>query len=189
VLVRRGWEAEVAKAATGAIQSLGDWQVADLWDVRPGSAARDFFGGWSGPRTHLRLIGCPAVHARPWEDLLASLNKKHHSTVHSTLRRAEEDGVRAELAGPAQAGRAARRLVVLHCEAWQGRGIGPEHLTLRFETFREAASSGMFARGLGGVCEFRRAGEVVAAHLLIFGKALPEVISPGLAKRRSTGTR
>jgi CelD/BcsL family acetyltransferase involved in cellulose biosynthesis len=170
VLVRRGWEAEVAKAAAGAIQSLGDWHVADLWDLRPVSATWEVFGGWSGPRTRLPVTRCPAVDARPWEDLVASLSKNNRSTVRRTLRRAEADGVRAELAGREEAGQAARRMVALHREAWQGRDIGPEHLTRRFETCLEAASSRMTARGLGGVREFRRDGEVIAAHLLLFGK-------------------
>jgi CelD/BcsL family acetyltransferase involved in cellulose biosynthesis len=170
VLVRGGWESEVAKAAAGAIQSVSDWQVADLWDVRPGSAARDVFGGWSGPRTCLQLIGCPVVEAKPWADLLASLSGKRRGTVRNTLRRAEADGVRIELAGQEEASRAARRLVDLHREAWQERDIGPEHLTRRFETFLEVANSRMTARGLGGVREFRCDGEVIVAHLLIFGK-------------------
>ena len=170
VLVRRGWEAEVAKAGAGAIQGFGDWQVADLWDVRPGSAAWDIFGGWSAPKTHLRLFGCPVIDARPWEELLASLSRNHRSTVRRTLRQAEADGVRTKLASPEEAGRAARRLVDLHRQAWQGRDIGPEHLTQRFETRLEAASSRMTARGLAGVSEFWRDGEVIATQLLIFGK-------------------
>jgi hypothetical protein len=64
-----------------------------------------------------------------------------------------------------------RKLVALHRIAWQGRGIGPEHLTRRFEDHIATAARRMTARDLGAVSEFRRDdGEVVLSNLLLFGK-------------------
>ena len=88
----------------------------------------------------------------------------------AALRRAEADGVHSELVDPHGAGRAARRLVALNRESRQGRYIGPEHLSMRFESFISAAARRMTAKGLGGISEFRRDGEVIISHFLVFGR-------------------
>jgi hypothetical protein len=65
---------------------------------------------------------------------------------------------------------AAERLVTLHREAWQGRDIGPEHLTQRFEAFTVAATQRLAYRGLGTISEFWRDGEVLISDFLMFGR-------------------
>ena len=170
VLAREGWEKEVAQAGARALEELGGWRVADLWDVRPTAAVWDIFHGWEDPKTCFRRFGSPVMDVRPWDELLASLSRNHRSTVRRTLRRAQNDGVRSELAKSADAAEAATRWMALHQKAWKGRNIAPEHLDEKFKAHLEAAARRMTARGLGSISEFWRDGEVIASHFLVFGR-------------------
>jgi hypothetical protein len=106
---------------------------------------------------------------KPWDELLMSVERKLRSNARRTLRRAKEDNIVCKLAEPADAERAARRLVALHREMWQGQDIGLEHLTSRFEAHVVAAAVRLTACGLGGIYEFWRGEEVFAAHFLLLG--------------------
>jgi CelD/BcsL family acetyltransferase involved in cellulose biosynthesis len=170
VLTRQGWEAEVAEATIQALEQIGPWHVADLHQLRPTSAVWDILRMWNGPKALVWQDSCLAIDVRPWDELLMSLKRKMRYDVRRALRRAEADGVQSKLAEPKEAEQAARRLMVLHREAWQGRDIEPQHLTRRFESHLRAAARRMTACGLGGVSEFQRDGEVIASHLLIFGR-------------------
>ena len=79
--------------------------------------------------------------------------------------------------------KAARRLVALHREAWQGRDIGPEHLTKRFETHIANAARRMTEGGLGAVSEFWRDGEVAISLRIPWG-----VLSCWPAQQRRVAT-
>jgi CelD/BcsL family acetyltransferase involved in cellulose biosynthesis len=170
VVVREGWEAQVFAAGVRALGQIDGWQVADLQQMRPGAVAWNIFKDWDGPRTRVWQDNFPIIDVRPWDEVLMSLSKNLRSTVRRTLRRAEKDGLRCELASADEAQRASRRWVALHREVWQGRDIAPEHLTRRFESHLESAACRMTARGLGGVSEFWLDGEVVISHFLIFGR-------------------
>ncbi len=113
--------------------------------------------------------GFPEVDVRPWDEVLMSLSRNLRSTVRRTLRRAEADGVGRRLAGADEATGAATRLVALHRELWREREIGPEHLTDRFESYMVAAAGRMLDRGLGGISEFWRDGEVVLSDFWVCG--------------------
>ena len=109
------------------------------------------------------------VEVQPWDELLALLSGNLRSTVRRTLRQAEVDGLQRRIADASNIPRAAERLVALHREAWQGRTIGPEHLTQRFEAFTVAAAERLAHRGLGSISEFWQDGEVLISALLVFG--------------------
>jgi hypothetical protein len=110
------------------------------------------------------------MDVKPWDGLLMSLSKRLRNNVRRSLRRAQADGVsRCEVTDLEDADHAARKLVALHREAWQGRDIDPEHLTRRFETFIAAAARRMTARRLGTIYEFRRAGETIVSGFVVFG--------------------
>jgi CelD/BcsL family acetyltransferase involved in cellulose biosynthesis len=170
VLVREGWEGRVALAAARALKELEGWWVADLRELMPEAAAWNLFREWEGLRTSLPITNYVLIHAKPWEELLASLSRKLRGSVRRTLRRAEEDGLRCEPAGLQDAERAARRLVALHRELLQGRRIDPEHLTRRYEAFMEAAARRTTARGIGRISEFRRDNAVLVSQFLLFDK-------------------
>lgn len=98
------------------------------------------------------------------------LSSNLRSTVRRALRRAEADGVRCRPAEPDAAEYAARRLVALHREMWQGRDIGPEHLTQRFESYVLATVRRMMARGFGRISEFWRDGEIIISDFWVSGQ-------------------
>lgn len=108
------------------------------------------------------------IEVKPWDELLKSLSSNLRSTVRRALRRAEADGVHHRPASATEAEEAARRLVALHRELWQGRHIGSEHLTSRFESHIIAAARRMMERGVGGISEFWRDGEVLISDFWVF---------------------
>ena len=171
VLVREGWESPVSQAGVQALRQMDGWQVADLQQLRPEAAAWGIFEGWAGPRTSIWQDNFPAVDVKPWDELLMSVERKLRSTARRTLRRAEEDGVQCELASADDVGQAARRLIDLHQEMFHGRDIAPEHLTERFRFHVVAAASRLTVRGLGGIYEFWRNGEVIVSQMLLFGRS------------------
>jgi CelD/BcsL family acetyltransferase involved in cellulose biosynthesis len=170
VIAREGWEGEVAEAGTKALRQVGSWQVADLQEVRPEAVAWAIFGGWYGPRAHVRQSSCPVVDAVPWEELLAGCSRSSREKARKAVRRAQEDGVRCELAVRDGVEQAARTWLDLHRKSWQGRGINPEHLTRRFCSHTLAAAKRMSASGCGGIYEFRRGEEVVASDFVLVGR-------------------
>ena len=171
VLVREGWERRVSEAGVQALRQIEDWQVADFQQLRPEATTWSIFEEWTGPRTRLQQDNCPSIEVRSWDELLTSLsNSKTRNAVRRTLRRAEADGVRCKLAGADEVGRAARRWVALHLESFEGRDIIPEHLSQRFQHFLETAACRVTNRGLGGISEFWRDGEVIISQFLIFGR-------------------
>jgi CelD/BcsL family acetyltransferase involved in cellulose biosynthesis len=167
VLARKGSEAEVAEAGARAIRQIGAWHVADLRQLRPASAAWGIFERWNGPKVRVLQDSCLMIDVKPWDELIGSLSRNLRKTVRRAVNRVEADGVRRRVAQPSDAERAARRLVTLHRETWQGRVISPEHLTQRFESHIVAAARRMTARGLGGISEFWRDGEVVISYLWV----------------------
>jgi CelD/BcsL family acetyltransferase involved in cellulose biosynthesis len=182
VLVREGWEEEVGRAATEALKEVSSWAVTDLQELRPQAATWEVFRDWEGSRARLWQSNCPVADIKPWDELIAALSKNHRSSVRRSLRRAEEDGLRPELAEAEDAEAAAKRLVVLHRELWQERSIGVEHTTRRFEAFVKAAAGRMTARGLGGITEFRRDGEVVISNFSVFGRDFIGYYLPGASQ-------
>lgn len=171
MLTREGREADVARLGAAVLARMDGWRVADLQELRPGGAARTLERSWSGPWTGSWQNNCPFTDLRLWEELVGGLSKNKRKVARRSLKRANEDGLRRELVGAEDAREAARRLVALHRESWEGRGIGLEHTTRRFERFQEAAAERMTARGLGAVSEFRRDnGETVVSTFVVFGR-------------------
>src|SRR5215203_4918358 len=134
-LVGEGWEGHVARAGAWALKQIGSWRVADLQMLRPEAAAWTMLKDWTGPRTSVWQFNCPIIDARPWEELLSSVKRTLRKSARRAVRRAQEDGLRREIAGPEGAEEAGRRLVAISREQWQQRWMetGPEHWTRRFE--------------------------------------------------------
>ena len=170
VIVRVGWEDKVLESGVQALKKLECWHIADLQQLRPEAAAWGIRRWWDGPRICLRQDSCPVVEVKPWDELLASLSRNLRSTVRRALRRAATDGLQRKMADASNIKYAAERLVALHREAWQGRDIGPEHVTQRFEVFTVAATQRLAYRGLGTISEFWQDGEVFTSDLLMFGR-------------------
>lgn len=185
VLVREGWEEQVAQAGARALEKLDGWRVADLRELRPEAATWDIFRKWDGLKTSVPITDYVLIHTESWEDLLASLSAKARKSARRTLRRAEEDGVRCEPVDLEDVEQAARRLVALHRELWRGRRIAPEHLTPRYEAFIEATARRMTAGGIGRISEFRRDDTVVLSQFSVFDKDFVGVYVIGASREAS----
>ncbi len=172
VLAREGWETRVLEALARTLRQIGSWQVADLHQLRPEAAAWGICRHWDGPQLRVWQDSFPVIDVRPWDELLQSLSSNLRSTVRRSLRRFEADGGRCELAGVDDAEVAARRLVTISREQWQERWLetGPEHWTSRFRSHIVAAARRMTARGLGGISEFWRDGEVIISDFWVSGR-------------------
>jgi CelD/BcsL family acetyltransferase involved in cellulose biosynthesis len=175
ILVRKGWEVQVARAGVEALRRMDPWKIIDLYDLSPEAAALNLCQKWPGPRTYIVQrawqgwqLGCPVIDVKPWDELLMSVSTRLRKNARRSLRRAEEDGVRCMLAGPEAAEQAARRLMTLHREML-GERVNPEHLTEAFESHVVAAVRRLTASKSGGVYEFWRDGEVVGSHFLLLG--------------------
>jgi CelD/BcsL family acetyltransferase involved in cellulose biosynthesis len=171
VIVRSGWEDKVLESGVQALEKLECWHIADLQQLPQEAAAWGVRRWWDGPRICLRRDSCPVVEVKPCDELLASLSRNLRSTVRRTLRRAATDGLQRKVADASNIKHAAERLVALHREAWQGRDIGPEHVTQRFEAPTVAATQRLAYRGLGTISEFWQDGEVLISDFLMFGRA------------------
>jgi hypothetical protein len=191
ILVREGWEEPVTRAGARALKELGGWHVADLQELMPEAAAWNIFRHWDGPKICVPIVDYVLLHAdSSWEELLSSLSRKLRKTARRTLRHAEQDGLRCEPAALEDAGRAAHTLVELHRELWRGRPIAPEHLSLRYEAFMQAAARRMTARGIGRISEFKREDddreeEVLVSQFLVFDKDFIGVYLTGASEEAS----
>jgi hypothetical protein len=170
VLARAGREAEVAEACGAALGGIEGWRVADLQELRPEAAAWSVFERWPGSRTSVRQSVCLFIDTEPWEELLAKLSKNGREKARKTIRRAREDGVRCEPAGPDRAREAARRWISLHKEYWRDGAVNPEHLTGRFGSFVSDAAARMAGSGCGGIYEFWHDREVIASDFVVLGR-------------------
>jgi CelD/BcsL family acetyltransferase involved in cellulose biosynthesis len=166
MLVRRGWEAKACEAGVEALRQMDGWHVADLRGIAQTATIWGLFEGWNGPRADLQVKPLWEIEVKPWEEVLASLSKKSRKMARRTLRSAEQDGARWVPAEDVE--RAARRLIALHREMRQGRGIPPERLGARYESYTVTAARRMSERGLGRISEFWRDGEVIISSFLIF---------------------
>jgi CelD/BcsL family acetyltransferase involved in cellulose biosynthesis len=172
VIIRQGWEDQVSEVLVRALGEIDSWQVADLQQLRPGSAAWSICRHWDGPQLRVWQDTFPGLDVRPWDELLQTLSSNLRSTVRRALRRFEADGGRCEIAGVDDVEAAARRLLTISREQWQDRRLehDPELWTSRFESLIVSAASRMTAGELGGISEFWRDGEVVVSSFWVSGR-------------------
>ena len=93
--------------------------------------------------------------------MLGSVSKSTRKVARRTLRRMEEDGVQWKIVNPDDTARAARVLMALHWESWQGREIDPIHRSQWFESQMTSIIRRIVASDYGGVNEFWKDGEVI----------------------------
>jgi Acetyltransferase (GNAT) domain len=183
LLAKKGWEDKVSEAGIRALRQIDSWHVVDARDVSPVATIWGIYQQWNGRQVHTLTDYYHFMEVKPWDTTLASLSRKHRSTVRRTLRRAEEDGVRSiTLAGSEGVEQAARRLVTLHRSMRQGQHITREHLTPEFESFIVAAARRMTDRGLGRILEFRRAGEAIISSFFSFGENITYAYLVGVSQ-------
>ena len=185
VIARAGFEEQVAGVMAEELRSmLGHGGIIDFGDLRSSATTWKLYRDWRGPKSSVPQAGCPVIDLGDggWDGILSSLSKNRRSTVRRALRQAKADGVRGELADAGEAEAAARRLVALHRESWQGRDIAAEHLSERWASLMVTAGKRMTERGLGAVSELWRGDELLASHLLVFGHDFVGFLTIGASK-------
>lgn len=170
VLIREGWESRVLEAAGRALRQIRSWDFADLQELRPSAAAWGIFRDWNGYKLFIQQSNCLEVDVKLWDELLADMSSKRRSNIKRNIRRARADGMDRRLAAPLEAEEAGRRMLALHKQQWEGRGINPEHLTPRFQAHIASSVRRMAESDMGGIVEFCMGSEVVASHFLMFGR-------------------
>jgi CelD/BcsL family acetyltransferase involved in cellulose biosynthesis len=182
LLARKGWEDRVCEAGVHALgRMMGRWHVIDLQTLSPAAAAWGIFQRWNGPRIEVPMTHYLCIEVKPWDEFLVLLNSNNRQTARRTLRRAEEDGVHGKLVGPEDAEQAARRLVALHRELWEGRHINQQRLSPEYESFIVSAARRMTDRGLGTISELWRDGEVVISSFAILGDKVTDAYLIGVS--------
>ena len=184
ILVREGWEVQVAEAGAEALRRLPSWHLADLQQMRAEAAAWSIFRQWTGPRARIRQDDCSVIDAKPWDELVMSLSQNHRKIARRSVRRVREDGVCCQTASPADTERAARALVALIREQWQERWqyTDPDLWSSTFESHMVAAARRMTAYGLGSISEFWRDGQVIISNFLLFGNDFVAAYWAGASK-------
>ena len=182
ILVREGWEAQVAKAGLEVLQQSRRWRVADLQQLRPEAGTWSILGAWLGPQTRIWQAGCPVIETKAWDELLTSLSKKRRKMVRRTIRQAEAEGIHCKQADVSDAERAARRLVALHRELWWERDIALAHLARSFESLVATAAPRMMSRGLAGISEFWHGEEVIISNFWVSGQTFLGVYILGVSR-------
>lgn len=174
ILVRRGWQDEVAAVLEDVLDSIPDWHVADFQQLRRDSAFLTVLEGWSGPSVNTRHEDCLVLETSSWEDLVKRPRKSQRTQSRKTIRRAYEDGLSHRRVPPGETEEAAGTLVKLSREYWRDRWreTSPEHWSREFEDHLKAVTRRVTGKGLGAISEVRGEEEgVVLPQLLFFGES------------------
>jgi CelD/BcsL family acetyltransferase involved in cellulose biosynthesis len=170
-----------------ALAEAGRWDVVDLPEVRPGSAADLLFDAWPARRWSTPASACVEVHATGFEDLLRGLPGKRASEIRRRLRRADALGIEVAPVPPAEAAEGVAEMIRLHEEQWEGRGGNPEHLRPRFSQHLSEAVTPMIRDRRAVLTRLRLGGELMAVNLVLLGHDMAGGyllgVRPGLYKK------
>jgi CelD/BcsL family acetyltransferase involved in cellulose biosynthesis len=133
----------VPDAAAGLASALRDqpgWDLIDLPEVRPGSAAHQLTGAWPGPVLARPGSNCLELPIATADALLCGLPAKSRQDLRRALRRAARLDAVQVTGDPADVSTAIGELLDLHARQWQGRPVNPLHHTGSFHAhLREVA--------------------------------------------------
>lgn len=178
--------AVVACLRTALVES-GRWDVLDLPEVRPGSAADLLFDAWPARRWSTRASACLEVHADGFDDLLRRLPGKRASELRRRLRRADGLGIEVIVVPSEEAAEGVAEMIRLHAEQWEGRGGNPEHFRPRFAQHLSEAVTPMIRDRRAVLSRIRLGGELMAVNLVLLGHDMAGGyllgVRPGLYKK------
>ncbi len=173
LLVRSGPGADAARSAlVRALVAEPDWQVLDLPEVRPGSAAESVLGVWCGATTTVPTSVVLELPGVPLEEQLPRLSKNSRKVVRSKLRKTDELGLTVREVPAEEAVAGVDRLLQLHARQWEGRGMNPEHGRARFAGHLRDALPRMIGEGSAALVEYRLDGEVVMCDVNVVGPTM-----------------
>ncbi|TJZ55949.1 GNAT family N-acetyltransferase [Streptomyces piniterrae] len=146
--------------------------VVDLREVRPGAAAERLYAAWPGPRRTLTDSVCLELPGVPMPQLLARLTGARARRVRAKLRKLDALGIEEHAVPAHEVPAAVANMLRLHGLQWAGRGVTPEHLRPRFADHLVRATREMVAGGDAVLTEYRMAGRVMAADLMLMSTDL-----------------
>jgi len=169
ILLDDGWAAEARLELASALLADPGWQVGDFHEARPGGATRCLYDGWPGARWQVPGSVCLEVPAGSLDELLGKLPRRPSQRIRNRLRKIDEHGLTVRRVAVAGVEEAVARLLRLHEQQWQGRGVNQEHLRPRFARHLVRAASSMVEQGQAAVFEHRIGERVVAVDVAVVG--------------------
>ncbi|MEU8994209.1 GNAT family N-acetyltransferase [Streptomyces caniferus] len=161
-----------AEALAAGLYRAARGALVDLREVRPGAAAERLYAAWPGPRRRRDDSVCLELPGVPMDGLLGRLAGDRARRVRAKLRKLDALGIEERSVPAGEVPVAIHRMLHLHRLQWQGRGVTPEHLRPRFAAHLVRATREMVGSGEAVLTEYRMAGRVMAADLLLMSADL-----------------
>jgi CelD/BcsL family acetyltransferase involved in cellulose biosynthesis len=149
-----------------------DWDVLDLPEARPGSAAGALPRHWPGRHWELAGSTCLELPAIGPAALIRALPTHARKTVRRRVNQIERVPVQTRAVPAARCPGAVAGLLAMHARQWQGRAVNPAHLRPAFARHLARAVPAMVAAGQAALLEYTVDERVVAANLVLVGPAL-----------------
>lgn len=173
VLIDEALAEPAARALADALAQVPGWQVLDLPETRPGSAAGTLLTeAWRGRHHLVPASLCLELPARNLDDLVADLPGHTRKTVRHRVNQIRRLGLDVRAVTADEADRAVGDLLALHARQWQGRRVNPEHVRPEFARHLGSAAREMIRDGQAELFEYRLDGELVASSLAVVGRDL-----------------
>ncbi|PYC65754.1 glycosyl transferase family 1 [Streptomyces tateyamensis] len=163
---------QAAARLAAALPLRRPWQLLELHEVRPGSAAHLLYAAWTGRRHQLLDSVCQHLPAVPMDQLLARLPGRTAQRSRAKQRKLLEAGVVATRVPPEQTGAAMEDLLRLHALQWESRSVTPEHVSARFRQHLTESTAGLARIGQAVVYRYHLDGELLAVDLLLLCPSL-----------------
>jgi hypothetical protein len=167
VLLDRDCAEQAAAALAAALPLHRPWQLLELHEVRPGSAAHLLYAAWTGRRHQLLDSVCQHLPAVPMDELLARLPGRTAQRSRAKQRKLLEAGVVARRVPQEETAAAMGELLRLHALQWESRTVTPEHVSARFGQHLTESTTGLARIGQAVVYRYFLDEELLAVDLLL----------------------
>lgn len=150
---------------------LGDrgWCALDLPQVRPGAAVTKLLQCWPARTSRIPAATCLELDAASINDILRRLPTRTAGKMRAKLRKINAQEFSTTRIRPDVAKDAVSRLLNLHRQQWQGRGISHEHKGRKFHELLGHAIPPMIKHDQAMIIEYHKGGALVASDLLMIG--------------------
>jgi CelD/BcsL family acetyltransferase involved in cellulose biosynthesis len=173
VLVDDACSGPAGQALAQALAGLRGWQVLDLPETRPGAAAASALrAGWRGRCWQVPASVCLELPAAAPEELIRELPGHARKTVRRRVNQIDRLAIDTRVVPAPEAAAAVAGMLRLHAQQWQGRAVNREHLRPAFAGHLAGAVPAMVVAGQAVLLEYRLAGVLVGANLVLLGREL-----------------
>ncbi|MFE0462964.1 GNAT family N-acetyltransferase [Kitasatospora sp. NPDC058965] len=167
VLLDRECAEQAAAQLAAALPLHRPWQLLELHEVRPGSAAHLVYAAWTGRRHQLLDSVCQHLPAVPMDELLGRLPGRTAQRSRAKQRKLLEAGVAARRVPVEESAAAMGELLQLHALQWESRTVTPEHVSARFGQHLAESTAGLARLGQAVVYRYYLEEELLAVDLLL----------------------